>query len=393
MKIAKYLTIAVFCFVLSACFKSEEKVNVKKATLYYAASANNLQSYIWTNVQDINRYYSANSEKDLYVFFKNLGEDANLYRVTRTSSGNTLNVVKTYDKALGSGDVKFLEQLLQDLTALPEVSELTDIIFSSHGSSWLPTIFQPLPLLSQETPPIKSRSATDFSFGQDEGVNRNQTMYIEDMAMVLEKYSLNSIIFDACNMCSIEVLYQLRNSAKYILSSPAEVVAAGMNYPVITKYFTQDITLESLRIMAEETYKFFDAKENVFEKSATFTVTDCSNLEEFGSVVKDLVARYGTPENNIIATPSLRYDGSNGIGKDYRQYLYNLIEKFGVEGDKVALDAIWTKTFPYYYHTEKIFGWPMEGSCGVAGYIYRDNINPTFNEYYMTLDWGKLVRP
>lgn len=386
----KNFLIIIAIFFISSCVKVEEKMNYKKAMLFYAASANNLQPDILTNVQDIVKYYVANGEKDIYVFLKKPGENGTLSRVTRRSTGNELVAVRTYDKSLNSASTEFLAQVLSDLKALPEVIEITDIMLSSHGSSWTPKIVVG-GTLSSETPP--TRGISQYSFGQD-NVKNDVTMNIDEMAKIFEQYSFNSIIFDACNMCSIEVLYQFRNSAKYILSSPAEVLSYGMNYPAITAYFTQPVTLESLRVMAEETYKFYNAQEDILAKSVTFTVTDCSKLEEFGAVVKEITSR-ATYEDNRNATPStmIRYDWRNGVGKDYKQYLTTLITNIGVAADQAKLDDIWTKTFPYYYHTEKIFGWDMTGSCGVAGYIYRegDDIDVLFNPFYLSLDWGKLI--
>lgn len=391
----KIVLIIVSLFVLSSCVEVEEKVNVKNAMLFYAASANNLNSDIEKNMNDIVKNYVATELKHLFIFFKKPGEDGILYRVSRKSTGNELLTIKTYDKSLNSATVDFLATVLSDIDALPEVDKMTDIVLSSHGSSWTPSIYVSSPL-SQETPPAnqRGRSVSEFSFGQDY-VEKDVTMNIDEMAELFKKYSFDAIIFDACNMCSIEVLYQFRDCAKYIVSSPAEVLSIGMNYAAITKYFTHEITLEAAKSIAEESFKMYDAQAEVFNKSATFTVTDCSKLEELAVVIKDITARYGTTANNIEATPStmIRYDGWNGVGKDYKQYLYNLIDIGGVEADKLPLDEKWTLTFPYYFHSAKLFeGWDMTGSSGVAGYIYREkNIDPLFNSFYKTLDWGKLI--
>lgn len=391
----KIVLITISLLLFSSCVKVEEKVNFKNAMLFYAASANNLSSDIENNMNEIVKNYVATEEKHFFIFFKEPSQDGTLYRISRKTTGNELLAVKTYDKNLNSATVDFLATVLSDVDARPEVDAITDIILSSHGSSWTPKIGVSSPL-STETPPAnrRGRSASEFSFGQDY-VKSDETMNIDEMAELFKLYSFDAIIFDACNMCSIEVLYQFRDCAKYIVSSPAEVLSAGMNYTDITKYFTRKITLEAAKSIAEESFKMYDAQTEPFSKSATFTVTDCSKLEDLAVVIKDLTTRYGSPGNNIAATPSnmIRYDGWNGVGKDYKQYLYNLIDLVGVPADKIPLDEKWTLAFPYYFHTEKLFkGWDMTGSSGVAGYVYREtNIDPLFNPFYKTLDWGKLI--
>src|SRR5690606_447791 len=44
------------------------------------------------------------------------------------------------------------------------------------------------------------------------------------------------IIFDACSMASIKVVYELRNNAQYILASPTEVLSSSYPYGQIVPY-------------------------------------------------------------------------------------------------------------------------------------------------------------
>ena len=44
------------------------------------------------------------------------------------------------------------------------------------------------------------------------------------------------ILFDACLMSQVEVAYELRDTADYLILSPAEVMSAGFPYFKITKY-------------------------------------------------------------------------------------------------------------------------------------------------------------
>ena len=44
------------------------------------------------------------------------------------------------------------------------------------------------------------------------------------------------ILFDACLMSQVEVAYELRNAADYLILSPAEVMSAGFPYFKMTKH-------------------------------------------------------------------------------------------------------------------------------------------------------------
>lgn len=44
------------------------------------------------------------------------------------------------------------------------------------------------------------------------------------------------LVFDTCFMSSIEVLYEMRNSFDYIVSSPTEVLATGFPYKKKVSY-------------------------------------------------------------------------------------------------------------------------------------------------------------
>lgn len=387
MKTLKYIYITLFSLtILSSCEKYVPYEPAQKEVfLFYSASANDLENFIWKNVQSIQANYVPNKEKDIYIFFKKKNGKATLSRLVGVKGNAELRTVKEYDELVSCAAVGTLDLVMNDISSLKNVTRVTDILLSSHGSSWTPTIFVG-GKLSGETyePSSKSRAATGYSFGQE----GDETINVDEIADILEKYNLNSIIFDACNMCSIEVVYELRNCAKYILSSPAEILADGLNYPAITSYFTKEITMESLRIMAEETYKLY------LKQSAIMTVTDCSKLDALAIVIKEITASYATEERNRLATPKnmIRYDFKNGVAKDYLQYLNNLLDLADAPHNKAPLQEAWGKTFPYVYTTEALFGFPMNGACGVGGYIYREeDIDARFNPYYKTLEWGKLI--
>jgi hypothetical protein len=54
-------------------------------------------------------------------------------------------------------------------------------------------------------------------------------MELADFANAIP-YKLDFIIFDACFMGSVEVCYELKDKAEYIVASPTEILSPGFVY-------------------------------------------------------------------------------------------------------------------------------------------------------------------
>lgn len=61
---------------------------------------------------------------------------------------------------------------------------------------------------------------------------------IPDLSKALAQSGIHFdyILFGACLMSQVEVAYELRNAADYLILSPAEVMSAGFPYFKMTKY-------------------------------------------------------------------------------------------------------------------------------------------------------------
>lgn len=378
----KAFSLIIFALLIVGCNKQYDG-NRKSALLMYAATNNNLDVNIKDNINTILANFVPSEDKDIYIFFKGrYGNDVipKLSKIVRNENGvgGKLMTVKSYSKDLICSSATTLNLILSDLSALHEITIIEDIILSSHGGSWLP---------------YKNTPAIVRGFGDEQDAQK-EVIEIDQMAKVMEQYNLNSIIFDVCFMNSIEVLYQLRNSAKYILASPAEVLAVGIDYAFATKYFTQKITKDVLIAIADGTNEFYKNSPEVelFYHSNALTVTECAYLEEFGNVAKN-IAKYDKSKVNFELSTKIIYDNDGKFASDYKEYLYKLIDMYGNSSDRISLDAIWSKTFVHYCHTDILLGkYTLKDSHGVAGYIYKEQkVDKSINDYYKTLDWSKLI--
>src|SRR5690606_42061570 len=101
-------------------------------------------------------------------------------------------------------------------------SQSYGLILWSHATGWIP-------------PPagkIKLKS-----FGDDQG----DEMDIKELKNALPN-NLDFILFDACSMASVEVLYEIKDKAKHFIVSQCEAVANRMPYNNIVDYqFTPEL--------------------------------------------------------------------------------------------------------------------------------------------------------
>ena len=151
-------------------------------------------------------------------------DDARSSRLCVGTRREQLQTVKTYEGNLCSTDSLTMANVLRDIFRLYP-ARTYGLVMCSHASGWL---FDD-PLLSTQSPRRRS-------FGIDNGrrsssSNSGRKMNIPTLAGVLSGCPhMDFLFFDACFMQCVEVAYELRHSADYIIASPAEIPASGAPY-------------------------------------------------------------------------------------------------------------------------------------------------------------------
>ena len=99
------------------------------------------------------------------------------------------------------------------------------LVYWSHGDGWLP-----YPL----------RAGTRW-VGQDKGNGDNRMNISEFVEILKSAPHFDFMLFDACYMQSVEVIYQLRDRTDYFIGSPTEIPGPGAPYEaVVPALFSQD---------------------------------------------------------------------------------------------------------------------------------------------------------
>jgi hypothetical protein len=278
--------------------------------------------------------------------------------------------VKQYGRQnSASGNV--LQTVIADaMAAFP--AESYGLILWSHGTGWLPSgAYDKLPKSSAQ------RSwALPQSFGKDNG----SEMGVMELAEALPD-NLEFIIFDACLMSGIEVLYQLRGKAATIVASPTETLVAGLPYAqVLPCLFASPVAY----VQAAQAYMNYYNGKAGDDQTASITVVNTVELEAFVQLLSSMLQS----PNIKIAPPDKgkiqRYDRlKESLFYDLEDYLINVIQDEVLLlslRQQLARMVVYNACTPYF-----LSQLPLTRVCGVS--IYLSSGSVALDQYYGQLDW------
>lgn len=169
-----------------------------KNLILYVVADNNLTSYSDSLLNYIitaeipsgcNILAYIDNDKEPILYSKNEGE---------------LTVIHRYNEMNSLSDISFRDFFASVTHDYP--AKETGLVLWSHGTGWLPS------------------GSNTRSFGDDNG----NTVNIDKLSEILYGLKPDYLILDACLMGTVETLWELRNTSKYIISSPALIPSIGI---------------------------------------------------------------------------------------------------------------------------------------------------------------------
>lgn len=104
------------------------------------------------------------------------------------------------------------------------------------------------------------------------------------------------ILFDACLMGNIEVLYQLRNKADYIIASPTEILVAGFPYTqTIPLLLQKEINFDNV---TTEYVNYYENQNSSRLRSASLSVIQTKYLKSLVDFIKLYIDHKTTIKNS-----------------------------------------------------------------------------------------------
>lgn len=217
MRIIQYIGVILFFFLVS-CEKDNVEPQKTRTLMVYLAGDNNLSGHMQKNISSMMSAWKKSYNANIVIYFDAPNAAPELYTFRFNGKEVEKQVLKTYEE-MDSADPEVLKKILNEMQDLYP-SDSYGLILGSHASGWIPSGGSGRSSRMLYAEPVLTRSfGTDYT-----GPNEMDT---RDMAKAIpfNKENLEFILFDACLMSSIEVLYDLRDKAKYVIASPAELPA------------------------------------------------------------------------------------------------------------------------------------------------------------------------
>ena len=357
--------VLLFSVLLFSCTKTEHEGEriVSKTVMVYMSANNNLASEAYANINQMEAGYSDFGGK-LIVYAKVFGQNPKIYEIVHDETPQIVSkVLKDYPDHNAS-DPTTMKMIFEDMERLGKAKSYAAILWS-HATNWYPG---------------NSKKAKVKSFGDDNG----ETMDVMDLKKALPR-NLDYLVFDACSMGSVEVLYELKDIVPYVLASPTEVISVGLPYDKIIAHFFDKNVEKGLKGAAQLYFDFYNNQKGLL-RSASYSLIDMremSNLakamesvigaEKKVQVSRNNVQRLDLDPNVVFTVPA--FDLLDFCEKNYSKEHVSMMKR---QIDRTVLFKVATTHF---------LGTAINSFSGLSCYIPAQSENE-FAKYYQGLAWN-----
>lgn len=366
----------------------------RRVMVMISAGYNSLSGYLSEDLKDLESgylpegtYFNADVLLVLARLPKSAGDYASpsapvLYRLWANRSGE----VQRDTIQIWGGDTQLCtrETIHEALSTTQKKypAQSYGVVFSSHGSGWLPPEYYTDP---SKFEPSSGSQWSLRSIGQDKTPTGGTEMSLEDFADAIPMH-LDYCLIDACLSGCVEVAHALKGKADIVGFSPTEVLADGFDYKNITTHLFAR-PLDPVEV-CREYFAYYNAQSGS-SRSATITAVDTRKMDALEAVCKELFEAY----RPILKTMS--GDNVQGYFRYDRHYFYDLrdiLVQAGIsEQEKARLDAALSQFIVYQAATDYFLSIPLKRVCGLS--MYLPSMGSTYlNKYYKeNISWNQAT--
>lgn len=420
MKLLRYIAIVVLGVIAMACepkpyIPQPPQGTADHTLVMYLAGNNNIESYLRNNVEDVIASVDASTPSDngrIVVFFRprpTSGDPMLLQIYYDKKIGTQCDTLRTYPSTISSSDPETLRTVMADVERVAPAKEYS-LVFGSHATGWFTKECMSRGSLSRPLSIEIGESGDDGSFWQKSGDEITRTfgldgkvdyngktiddpgMDITEIAAVLSGYNVRSLIFDACFMASVEAIYDLRQTADYVIASSAEIMGRGMPYDLVLKYlFASGNVRDNLMKYCSEYIRYY-RELTPGTKSGTISLIDCAKVEGLAAAVAK-IEQGGLNEVDAFDVQAFELLDEHQFYD--LEHFYDLAAK-----DRSAYSALQNAIYDcvvYTAHTSSVYSafglaglFEVERSCGLTMNIPSMSY-VVFRDQWLKTAWAKRI--
>ena len=318
-----------------------------RTLIYYMVCDNDLAKYIYLNLMQAAGVKIENPNDRVVAFIDHhypsvLSTDP---QIVQFDGNGYHRMLKTYPEG-NSCDPAFFREVLDYIIAeFP--SQSYGLVLSSHGSGW------------SYNPENTARSFGGDMIGENGKLIDPQFINIKSLAQQLP-VKFDFILFDACLMAQVEVAYELKDKADFLLASPITIAGKGFAYDSIQPYLFNRPTAD-LKSAADWFYNHYGAPDDSY--GANISIIDLSQMEQLAAIQRNLFGKYGVNSSLLqsemgLLNPPTVVDDEDGTDPETKpkpenplavEVLINLYLNGKSFKDIPFYDEIWANRYSFDY--------------------------------------------
>ena len=388
-KIYRCLLLLTLAFFTFACEKDDDfpAPDVDRTVLVYLASDNNLYRFALQNLNDMKSAMKG-LDGNLLVY---IDEANGTSRLSKIESDGTERVIETYGKENSASAAVLRRVVDRALTLYP--AESYGLILWSHGMGWIPAGIEETGTSSGLCCPRDTEAyPVTKHFGADTENGSSVHMEIPDLVAALpDGLTFDFILFDACFMGGVEVLYEMRHAAHYLIASPAEILGSGFPYDrIIPLIFSERLQLEEV---CRQFMAYYRAQSG-YNRSGSITLIRADQLDGLAAAARD-----------VWSAGNLADVSAGEVQPFERMHTHKFFDLADYYSRLVPVpqysdfDEQLSRTVLFSDYTDRIYSAVEYGSygffdvrtcCGLSTYIPHPGL-PSHNEAYRSTAWARAM--
>lgn len=349
-----------------------------RTVILYCEGFNNLKTYLQKNIELLESGYIPDKWSDcalvVYEHFpKSVGDYSTLtspvvYRLYNDRGKTVRDTILTYPAESGSATGAFMSKVLTDVSKeMPSCS--WGMIYSSHGTGWLPADYK-----KSSEPGVSL-----FSIGAEFGGPYAGGLEISDFREAIP-FEFEFMVMDACLMGGVEVVYEWRDVCKYLVASPGEILADGMDYAHIGNRLLEGKDLD-LKGVCEDYM-------NLYGENATIALYDCSKATALVEPCMALFDKYRPAISNLEPSCVQGFNFNFDVHFDFR----DILVKAGASDEELAdIDAALESLVLYKDCKPIFFGHKINTYCGLSMFLPSEKYWPVLSGGYVPNSWNRAT--